>query len=83
MAVFGGVIVYLFQRANKAAIDATIAHTQEADKSLQQQQTENEAKLAKTNKDLAALYEERKKLRDVYLSDAEKANTWNKPPEQP
>lgn len=64
------------------AVDATIAKTANEDKSLQQQQLENEQKLAGVNKDLASLYEERKKLRDQYLSDAEKAEQWNKPPEQ-
>jgi len=85
--VLAAIVYALYRWGRGQFVQATITHTQDADKSLQQQQTENEQKLAGVNKDLASLYDERKKLRDQYLSDAaktdqEKADTWNKPPEQ-
>lgn len=63
-------------------VQSTIEKTQDQDKSLQQQQLENEQKLAQVNKDLQALYDERDKLKDQYAADQqktdqEKADTWN------
>lgn len=78
----GALLFFLYRWGLGKAVDAAIEHTASEDKSLQQQQTENEAKLAGVNKDLASLYDERKKLRDQYLDDAEKAKSWDKPPEQ-
>jgi len=76
-------IVYaIYRYAMAMGVQATIQHTQDQDKSLQQQQTENEQKLAQVNKDLASLYEARKDARDQYLTDAEKAASWNEPPKQ-
>jgi peptidoglycan hydrolase CwlO-like protein len=85
--VVAAIIFALYRWGMGKALEATMEHVESSDKSLQQQQTENEAKLAGVNKDLASLYDERKKLRDSYLTDAaktdqEKADSWNKPPEQ-
>jgi len=76
-------IVYaLYRWGSNEAVELIEKSTVDQDKSLQQQQTENEQKLAQVNKDLASLYEARKDARDEYLTDAEKAASWNEPPKQ-
>jgi len=80
-----GVVALLFyilwQFISKAMVEATVQKTEDEDKSLQQQQLENQQKLAQVNKDLAALYAEREKLRNQYMNetDQERADSWNKP----
>jgi hypothetical protein len=74
------VIIYaLYRWGARQAVEAIMEKTQDEDKSLQQQQLENQQKLAQVNKDLAALYAERKTARDQYLTDQEKASSWNQP----
>lgn len=79
--VIGIVLFFLYRWGFGKIVEGTIEHTEKEDKSLQQQQLENQQKLAKVNKELAGLYAERQKVKEE-LTDQEKADQWNKPPEQ-
>lgn len=70
--------------ASEVMVQATVQKTEDEDKTLQQQQIDNQQKLAQVNKDLEALYAEREKLRNQYANqtDQERADSWNKPPGQ-
>ena len=72
-----GVLFFLYRKYIQASVTTTLIQTEVEDKSLQQQQLENKQKLAKVNKDLTALYEERKKTRDEYLDAQQEADAWN------
>lgn len=78
-----GILFLLYRFGLNFLINSTIQQTAKEDKSLEQQQLENQAKLAQVNRDLDGLYDERKKLRDEYVADAQKtdqqkADEWNK-----
>lgn len=88
--MFGGgaglvaVLYFIYRYIMSNLVTATIQKTADEDKSLQQQQLENQQKLAQVNKDLDALYAEREKMRQQYLDNQQKVDIWNqKPPEQP
>ena len=81
--VLATLIFLLYRWGAGKALEAVMQQTQDQDKSLQQQQLENEAKLANVNKDLTKLYEERAKLQQEQAkTDQERAESWSKPPEQ-
>lgn len=75
-------VFLVFRFGMSLFVNKTIEQTSKEDKSLAQQQLENQQKLSKVNKDLESLYEEREKMRQEYLdkakSDQEKADEWNK-----
>jgi hypothetical protein len=77
--ILAALVYALYRWATSMAAQASIQHTQDEDKSLQQQQTENEAKLAAVNKELAELYDEHQKLNVNEKTDEQKASTWNTP----
>jgi len=74
---FVAALFYLYKMFVSASTQAVVVHTQDEDKSLQQQQLENQQKLAKVNKDLAALYEKRGEIVVPQVDPQKEADEWN------
>lgn len=77
-AILGGLLFYFKGKADKAGSEALLGEVKGEDKSLVKQQSENQAKLDQVNKDIQDLKDEKKKLRDLYLTDQQRADKWNK-----
>lgn len=76
-SVIGAVLFFLYRWGMGKYIEGSIEKTMKEDKSLQQQQLENQQKLAQVNKELEDLYKERTKVKEE-LTDEERADQWNK-----
>lgn len=75
-----GLIFLLYRFGLGYLVNQTIQNTDKQDKSLQQQQLENQAKLAQVKKQLDELYKEKDHLHENdNKTDQEKADSWNKP----
>lgn len=79
LAVLGGSIGLFFKsKADKLAAKVITSETKIKDAPLAAKQTENETKIKEVDKGIQDMLDERKKLRDKYLTDQEKADSWNK-----
>lgn len=80
VAVILGVIALYFKgQADKSGTEAVVAKTEGEDAPLAQQQADNQVKLSQINKDIQDLKDEKKRLRDQYLTDQQEADKWNTP----
>lgn len=79
IAVIAGLVALFFKnKAEQSSADALIAKVEAKDAPLAARQAEDQAKIKAVDADIEAMKEERKKLRDEYLTDQERANKWNK-----
>jgi septal ring factor EnvC (AmiA/AmiB activator) len=78
IAVLAGLVFFFRNKAAKSELDAILGQVRGEDKGLVQKQTENQVKLDQINEDISALKEEKRKMRDQYLSAQERADKWNK-----
>lgn len=79
LAVLGGGIGLFFKnKADKLAAKDIMSDTKIKDAPLEAKQIENESKIKEVDKGIQDMLNERRKLRDKYLTDQEKADSWNK-----
>ena len=79
LAAIAGVLALFYKhKADKAEADNIESETRIQDAPLVAQQAENAAKLERVNEDIKKIHEEREKLRNQYITDQEKADSWDK-----
>lgn len=80
LAVLGlGFALFFKDKAKKEEAEAIISETQAKDAPLVAQQAQDEAQMKVVDKGLQDMLAEREKLRKQYVTDQQKADSWNKP----
>lgn len=71
--------LYYKSRATSAETTAIVSQVQAKDAPLAAQQAQDQAGIAATDKGIKDMMVERDKLRNQYVTDQQKADSWNNP----
>lgn len=79
LAAIAGILALIYkEKAEKAEASAIESQTAAKDAPLVAQQAQDEVKLKEANEDIQKIMDEREKLRNKYVTDQERADSWNK-----
>lgn len=80
LAIGGGLLALFFKgKSDKATAEASIAEVKVADAPLAIKQDEVHDQIKEIDKGIAQMKAEREKMRNEYITDQQKADSWNKP----
>jgi len=74
-----GFAAFYKNKATEEETKAVVSETQAKDAPLVAQQAQDEAQLKTVDKGIQDMLAEREKLRNQYVTDQQKADSWNKP----
>ncbi len=81
LAGLGGLAAWFFKgQADRAKAGSIVSETKVQDAPLAAQQAQDEAKIREVDAGIQQIKDERERLRNQYISDQERANSWNNKP---
>lgn len=79
LAAIAGIVALIYKaEAEKAKTESIESDTKAKDAPLVVQQQQDEEKLKQANEDIKKIMDERDTLRNKYMTDQEKSDSWNK-----
>lgn len=79
LAAIAGLVALIYKaKAEKAEAESIESHVAAQDAPLVAQQQQDEQKIKVVDENIQKIMDEREKLRNQYLTDQQKADSWNK-----